>query len=174
MRKTSDVINLLVCGSDDEAHAVACIASSKEGTNVQMFSLGQEEKDCWNAEVEVAFLWRAKEPTHILSKPVVVKKNPEDAMRDIDMVVFVLPASAHQRYFEALLPHIKPGTSIVGLPGHPGFGFQARHVLGEKGQQCTVVNFESLPWTCRTHELGLKCEMFGFKESLIYAIKVNN
>lgn len=173
MRNTSDVINLLVCGSGDEAHAVACIASSKKGTNVQMFSLDQEETD-WNAVVEVAVQWRAKEPTHFSYKAVMVKKSPEDAMRDVNMVVFVLPASAHQRYFEALLPHIKPGTSIVGLPGHPGFGFQARHVLGDTVQQCTVVNFESLPWTCRTHELGMKCEMFGSKESLICAIKVNN
>ena len=29
--------------------------------------------------------------------------------------------SCHQAYFEALAPHIKPGTILIGLPGNPEF-----------------------------------------------------
>ena len=29
--------------------------------------------------------------------------------------------SCHQVYFEALAPHIKPGTILIGLPGNPEF-----------------------------------------------------
>lgn len=93
-------------------------------------------------------------------------------MEDVDAVVFVLPASAHQLYFKTLKPHIKPGTVIVGLPGHPGFVLQARHLLGVTGRQCTLIHFESLPWECRITEFGAKCEVFSIKQSLMGAIKV--
>ena len=36
---------------------------------------------------------------------------------------------------------------------------QVRHVLGEKAQQCTIMNFESLPWTCQTTESGVTREV---------------
>ena len=104
----------------------------------------------------------------------MVTKNPEKAMRDVDVVLFVLQASSHQVYLEALKRHIKPPTVIVGLPGHPGFEFQVRHVLGDTGRQCTIMNFESLPWVCRITEFGVKCEVLGTMETLLGAIKVSD
>ena len=108
-----------------------------------------------------------------MSKPALVTKNPEDAMKDVDIVVFVLPAFAHQVFFDAIQPYIKPGTIIVGMPGGPGFEFQARSLLGDTGRQCTIMDFETLPWACRITEYGVKCEVFGTKESLLGAMKVS-
>ena len=93
-------------------------------------------------------------------------------MQDVDIVVFLLPASAREDFLQVLRPYIKPGVIIVGLPGEPGLDFQIRHVLGETAQQCTIMNFESLPWACRTTEFGVKCEVLGTKETLQGAMKV--
>ena len=162
---------LLICGSGNGAHAFAGIASSLEGTEVRVLSLYQDEAERWSTameknDLEVTLHRKGKEPTSIKSKPALVTKNPDDAMRDVDIVVFVLPAFAHQVFLDTLKPYIKPGTILVGLPGEPGFDFQARFVLGETGRQCTIMNFESLPWACRTTEFGGKCEILRTKQSL--------
>ena len=174
---SSDAIKLLICGSGNGAHAFAGIASSLKGTDVRVLSLYQDEADRWSAamqekDLEVTLHKKGKEPTYIVSKPALITKNPEDAMRDVDIVVFVLPAFAHQVFLDALKPHIKPGTIIVGLPGEPGLDFQVRHVLGDIGRKCTIMNFESLPWACRATEFGVKCEVLGTKETLLGAMQV--
>ncbi|KAL9952969.1 hypothetical protein ACROYT_G040302 [Oculina patagonica] len=169
-------IKLLICGSGSEAHAFAGIASSVKGTEVRVLSLYQDEAERWSAamqksDLEVTLHRKGKEPTSIKSKPALVTKNPEDAMRDVDIVVFVLPAFAHELYLDAIKPYIKPGTIVVGLPGGPGFQFQVREVLGDVARKCAIVNFESSPWVCRITEFGVKCEVLGTKETLQGAMK---
>ncbi len=167
----------MICGSGSEAHAFAGIASSVKGTEVRVLSLYQDEAERWSAamqksDLEVTLHRKGKEPTSIKSKPALVTKNPEDAMRDVDIVVFVLPAFAHELYLDAIKPYIKPGTIVVGLPGGPGFQFQVREVLGDVARKCAIVNFESSPWVCRITEFGVKCEVLGTKETLQGAMKV--
>ena len=174
---SSDTIKLLICGSGNGAHAFAGIASSLKGTEVRVLSLYQDEAERWSAamqktDLEVVLHRKGSDSTSIVSKPTLITKNPEEAMRDVDIVVFVLPGFAHQVFLDTLKPYIKPGTVLVGLPGEPGFEFQVRHVLGEIAQQCTVMNFESLPWACRITEFGVRCEVLGTKETLQGALKV--
>ena len=95
-------------------------------------------------------------------------------MQDVDIVVLVLPANAHSVYLEILKPRLKPGTIVVGLPGLPGFEFETQHVLGDTTKPCTIMNFESLPWACRTVEFGVKCEVIGTKETLLGVVQVKN
>ena len=173
----SDTIKLLICGSGNGAHAFAGIASSLKDTEVRVLSLYQDEAERWSAamqknDLQVNLHRKGTELTSVKSKPALVTKNPEDAMRDVDILVFMLPAFAHQVFLDTLKPYIKPGTIIVGLPGKPGFEFQIRHVLGETGRQCTIMNFETLPWACRISEFGVKCEILGTKETIQGAMKV--
>lgn len=173
----SEDIKLLICGSGNGAHAFAGIASSLQGTEVRVLSLYQDEAERWNTnmqikDLEVVLHRKGQDATSVTSKPSMVTKSARDAMRDVDIVVFVLPAFAHQVFLDALKPYIKPGTVLVGMPGEPGFEFQVRHVLGETGRRCTVMNFESLPWACRITEFGAKCEVLGTKETLLGAVKV--
>ena len=163
----------MICGSGNGAHAFAGIASSLKGTDVRVLSLYQDEADRWSAAMQkglgVTLHKKGKEPTHIVSKPPLIAKNPEDAMRDVDIVVLMLPASRHQVYLEVLKPHIKPGTILVGFPGNPGSDV---HVLDDTGLQCTIMNFDSLPWECRTTDFGVRCEVLDTKETLLGTIKV--
>ena len=175
---TSDAIKLLICGSGSGAHAFAGIASSLDGTKVRVLSLYQDKADRWSAEMqkrnlEVTLLQKGKEPELVTSKPSLVTKNPEEAMREVDIVVFVLPAFAHKVFLETLRPFMEPGTILVGLPGSPGFEFEVCHLLGEKGKQCTIMNFASLPWVCRTTEFGIKCKVLGTKDALVGALQVS-
>ena len=163
---------MLICGCETEARAFSCIASSLKDTEVRVLCLNQDEAEHCNAamnELKVTFHWKREEPTSITSQPSLVTNNPVEAIRDVNIVVFMLPASAHRFFLDTLKPYIKPGTIIVGLPGAPGFEFQILHVLGDVGQQCTIMNFESSPWVCRSTEFGVDCEVLG---NLLGAIKV--
>ena len=75
-------------------------------------------------------------------------------MTDADVIIFCVPAFAHQLYLEAIAPHVKENTSIIGLPGQPGFEFQCFDILKDKATLCTILNYESLPWACRITEFG--------------------
>ena len=168
---------MLICGSGNGAHVLAGIASSLKGTDVRVLNLYNDEAEHWSAaiqqkEFDVTVHSIGEEPKHILSKPARLKEEPENTIRDVDIVVLMLPESAHQFYLEALRPHIKPGAIIVGLPGYPGFDREARHILGDTGRQCTIMNFESVPWLCHIIEFGVKCEVLGTMEVLLGTMKV--
>ena len=168
---------MLICGSEDGAHALAGITSSLKGTDVRVLNLYNYEAKRWSAaiqqkEFDVTVHCKGEEPKHILSKPALLKESPVFTIRDVDIVVFMLPESAHQFYLEALRPHIKPGAIIVGLPGYPGFDREVRHILGDTGRQCTIINIESEPWLCGIIEFGVTCEVLGTKEELLGTMKV--
>ena len=174
---TDSNIKLLICGSGNGAHAFAGIASSHPGTEVRVLSLYQDEAERWSktmetADLEIVCHRRDQEPHVIKSKPSLITKNPEEAVRGVDVIAFVLPAFAHQVFLEVLKPYIEPGVIIVGLPGASGLEFQVRGILGEKANKCTVMNFESLPWACRLGEFGRKCDVLGTKDTLVGAMQV--
>ena len=155
----------------------AGIASSLKEVDVRVLALHKDEAKRWNTalqqkELVVTFRCEGENTSSIVSRPALVTNNPEDAMRDAQMLIFMMPAACHQVYLEALASHVQPGTIIVGLPGNPEFDSQVRHVLGEKAQQCTIMNFESSPWTCRTTEFGVKCEVTRIMDTLLGNVKV--
>ena len=163
-------INLLICGGGSDAHGFAGIASSREGIEVRVLSLYQDEAERWSSalqttSVEVELQRRGHEPMSIKSKPALITKNPDEAMR---------PASAHEDYLDAFKPHIKPGMTVVGLPGGPGFEFQVRHALDETAQPCTILKFESSPWRCRMVEFGVKYEVLITMETLLGTMEVSS
>ena len=175
---SSDSVKLLICGSGNGAHAFTGIASSHPGTEVRVLSLYQDEAERWSktletTDLEITCHRRDQEPSVIRSKPALITKNPEEAVRGVDVIAFVLPAFAHQVFLEALEPYIEPGVIIVGLPGASGLEFQVRGILGDKANMCTVMNFESLPWACRLGEFGRKCDVLGTKESMVGAMQVH-
>ncbi|KAJ7384060.1 hypothetical protein OS493_024074 [Desmophyllum pertusum] len=93
------------------------------------------------------------------------------SLKGTDVRVLSLYQDEAERWSAAMQKRELEVTLHLGLPGEPGLDFQVRHVLGETGRQCTIMNFESLPWACRTTEFGVKCEILGTKETLLGAMK---
>ena len=156
----------------------AGIASSRKDTDVRILALHEDEAKRWNTalqqkKLEVTFRCEGENASSIVSKPTLVTKNPEDAMRDAQMVIFMIPAACHQVYLDALAPHVKPGTVIVSLSEYPEFEFQVHRVLVEVARQCTIMKFQSLPWTCHITEFGVKCEVTRTMKTLHGIVKVS-
>ena len=158
----------MICGWGSEARVFASIAASVNRTEVRVLP---DRLNMPTNDFRVTFRRNGEEPTHITCRPPVISHNPEDAMKDVDIVVFMLPAHANEDFLHDLRPYIEPGVIIVGLPGGPGFELQVREALGDVMQQCTIMNFDSSPWVC--NELGVDCEVLSTEEMLFGAIMVS-
>ena len=105
------------------------------------------------------------------AKPFNVTSVPEQAARGCDIIIFAIPAFLHWQYLTMLAPYIEDGCVIVGLPGQNGFEFDVRKALGQRLENCVVMNFESLPWICRLVEFGKHVRILGTKNKLVGAMQ---
>ena len=167
-------VTILVCGGGHGAHVLAGLASTRPQTHVRVLTLYQDRAERWNKAKNAGFTVCISEAgdkiTQVKAKSFLVTKDPRLAIFGCDVIIIVVPAYAHEGFFVALKPYIKPGMTLVGLPGRCGFELQVRDILGELFHQINVLNFESLPWTCRISEYGKKVTVLGTKRELMGCI----
>ncbi|MGH9873149.1 MAG: NAD/NADP octopine/nopaline dehydrogenase family protein [Pyrinomonadaceae bacterium] len=164
---------VLICGTGSGAHALAAVAS-RNGFDVCVLSQSADKAERWTEILQHRPLkvvgrngdngdgWKANSFT--------VTHDPALAARGCDLIIFAVPTFSHARYLELLEPEIDEGCIIIGLPGQNGFEFEVRKTLGPKLRNCVVMNFESLPWSCRIVEFGEAVRVNGTKETLVGAI----
>lgn len=158
---------ILVCGGGNGAHTLAATAATLQNVEVNIMTLFSDEAKRWsdalgNDKIIVDVTYSDGKKAELYGKPQLITNSPEEAMTDVDAIFFVVPAFAHQQYFDAISKYIKPNTIIVGMPGQAGFEFQALKCLSD----CAIISMESLPWACRTLEFGKKVQILGYKDVL--------
>ena len=166
---------VVICGTGSGAHTLAAVAS-RNGFEVCVLSQNAGRAQRWTESLHSQPLavvgrngsnggsaWKADSFT--------ITHDPAVALRGCDLIIFAVPALSHERYLELLEPHIGDGCIIVGLPGQNGFEFEVRRTLGPRLRNCVVMNFESLPWSCRVVEFGKTVRVNGTKETLVGAIQ---
>ncbi|XP_046578017.1 opine dehydrogenase-like [Haliotis rubra] len=100
----------------------------------------------------------------------MISKNPADVVPGANLILITVPAFSHEKYLKAIEPYICSPTTIVGLPGQPGFEFQSRDIFKAKSQFVSVLSATTLPWACRIVEYGRKVKINGIKKSVDIAI----
>ncbi|XP_041358383.1 opine dehydrogenase-like [Gigantopelta aegis] len=168
---TTSKVNVLICGGGNAAHVATGLAASRESLRTSVLTLYSDEAECWANSLKTNdFTTLIFNPdgskTAIKSKPELVTKEPADCVPTADIIIFTMPAFAHETYLTSIEPYIKENTTIVGLPGQPGFEFQCFYILKSKAKQCTVMSFETLPWACRISEFGKSVDLLGIKQTL--------
>lgn len=166
-----DKLKVCVCGGGNGAHVMAGLAASRDQTEVRVLTLFQDEAERWTEALKSSdFTVRRTHPDksvdEVKGKPHLVTKDPSKAVPGATIIIFCVPAFAHEQYFKAIERHVEKNTAIIGLPGQPGFEFQCFAILKDKAKQCAVLNYETLPWACRITEFGKKVEVLGTKLSL--------
>lgn len=164
-------VTVLICGGGNGAHVMAGVSSSQPNTEARVLTLYADEAERWtNAMKEGDFTVSIYEKGSVIqeikSKPSIVTKDPAKCVPGVDVIALVVPAFAHQQYLEAMKPYIKPGMVIVGLPGQTGFEFSVLGLLGDLARECTVLNYESLPWVSRMKTFGQEAEILAQKFGL--------
>nr|KAG5711700.1 hypothetical protein BaRGS_023464 [Batillaria attramentaria] len=150
---------------------MAGLAASRPQTEARVLTLFRDEAARWTEALKTSDLTVKRSfpdgsTDEVKGKPSLVTKDPAQAIPGADVIIFCVPAFAHQQYFTAIAPHVQPDTAIIGLPGQPGFEFQCFDILKDKAKRCAILNFETLPWACRITEFGKKVEVLGTKISL--------
>lgn len=172
----TDRIRVLICGTGSGAHALAATASTNPGFEVRVLSQNADKARRWTAikqRERLTVLGRNGQTNQVIlrANSFMVTDQPQAAARGCDLIIFAVPAFAHSRYLDLLAPNIEEGCIIIGLPGQNGFEFDLSKALGTKLRNCVVMNFESLPWSCRTVEFGKTVRVNGTKEKLVGAMQ---
>jgi hypothetical protein len=56
----------------------------------------------------------------ISGNPDIITDDPAVAMEEAELIVFMNPAFTHFEYLRQLEPFVKPGLTVVALPGQTG------------------------------------------------------
>ncbi|KAK3604495.1 hypothetical protein CHS0354_001175 [Potamilus streckersoni] len=170
-------LRVCVCGGGNGAHMMAVLAASRPDTEVKVLTLFQDEAERWSKALEKGEMTIAyskedgKNQPDDHAKPAAVSKEASEVVPGSDIVLFIVPAFAHEEYLKAIAPYVNKKTVIVGLPGQPGFEFQCKNVNGQNMvEECTIMSFETLPWACRIKEFGQTVDCLGVKKYLAGSI----
>jgi hypothetical protein len=172
----TDRIRVLICGTGSGGHTLAGILSTKPGVEVRILTQSADKAQRW-AEImhseRLTVTVRNGQDNWVAwqANSFTITDQPEQAARGCDIIIFAVPAFSHSRYLALLEPYVEEGCVIAGLPGQNGFEFDVRKALGRRLKDCIVMNFESLPWICRTVEFGRTVSVKGIKERLVGAIQ---
>jgi len=169
------LVKLLVCGGGNGAHVLTGLASSRPNVKVNVLSLFADEAERWRNTLgheHFVVHFKEKDGTSkvITSRPNMITNDASKAVPGCNLIIFTVPAFAHEGYFRAIAPYIEPNTVVVGLPSQPGFQFQCCDLLGLGGKTTAIVSFESLPWACRIESFGRLVQVLGPKDTLACAI----
>jgi hypothetical protein len=169
-------IRVLICGAGSSAHVLAAVLSAKTEAEVSVLTQNVSRADAWQqsiSKVPMTVFDRTVGHDHraLTAESVLITSDPQRAARGCDIILFAIPAFLHGPYLTALEPYIEEGCAIVGLPGQSGFEFEVRNILGPKADRCVLMNFDSLPWVCRTVQFGKCVQITGTKETLVGAAR---
>jgi hypothetical protein len=154
---------------------LAGVLSSQDDVELSVFTQNGWKARAWTQIMQrerltVSVQEGDNERVAFAANPFAVTSDPVRAGRGCDLVILSLPAFLHERYLTALAPHLEDGCVVVGLPGQCGFEFDVRHVLGGVLRHFSVVNFDSLPWICRTVDFGRRAMIAGTKQVITGAM----
>ncbi|HEX3109211.1 MAG TPA: 2-dehydropantoate 2-reductase N-terminal domain-containing protein, partial [Thermoanaerobaculia bacterium] len=166
-----DRLRVLICGTGSAAHVLGAVLSAHGHVDVRVMSLNIVRANEWAEIAGAARLTvTSRDEVQFEASGLTITSDPELAARDCDIVIISVPAFLHLQYLTALAPYLPTGCLVVGLPGQNGFEFDVRKALGDRFDSTIVINFESLPWICRTDEFGRSARIHGTKARLVGAM----
>lgn len=97
----------------------------------------------------------------------LVTSDMGEALEQAEVIMVVVPATAHADIARATAPHLHDGQIVVLNPGRTGGALEFVHVLGECGCQAdvTVAEAETLIYACRS-DGPAQARIFRVKEAV--------
>lgn len=151
---------ICICGGGSLAHVCAGVLSSQPEVVVNVFT---RKPDLWSHRLEVTDC-NGKVYDGQLD---VISNNPEEALKDCDVVFLCLPGFAIESTLMSIKPYI--GNAVTGsIVCSTGFFFTAHRVLGENAR---LFGFQRVPYIARTAEYGHSANLLGYKPQLAVAVE---
>ncbi|XP_050400663.1 opine dehydrogenase [Patella vulgata] len=167
----SETLTAVICGGGNAAHVMTGLASSRENVDIRVLDVFSDEAERWTKTLgadPLVLTVNHPDGTHdeVRGKPNIITNDASLAVPGASVIIFAVPAFAHESYFQAIKPYLKANTTIVGMPGQPGFEFQCFSILKDTAPECCVVAFEGLPWAARISEFGRAVTVLSTKDFL--------
>lgn len=141
-------------------HVCSGVLSTREDVELSIYS---GHPDCWGSSLIVTDLYGKQ----FVAKIAKVSSNPEEVVRDQDVILLCLPGFLIERTLKDIKPFI--GDAVVGaVVSSTGFFFFAHEVLGEGAK---LFGFQRVPFIARVVEYGQSANLLGYKPSLSVAIE---
>lgn len=96
-----------------------------------------------------------------------VTSDPSEAVSDVDVLMVVVPATAHRHMVELVAPHVRDGQILVLNPGRTGGALEAAQVLREHNPavRLYIAEAQTLLYASRVTNPG-QVRIFGIKNSV--------
>lgn len=151
---------ICICGGGSLAHICAGVLSSQPEVVVNVFT---RKPDLWSHRLEVTDC----NGKVYVGQLDVISSNPEEALKDCNMVFLCLPGFAIESTLMSIKPYI--GNAVTGsIVCSTGFFFTAHRVLGENAR---LFGFQRVPYIARTKEYGHSANLLGYKPQLAVAVE---
>lgn len=151
---------ICICGGGSLAHVCAGVLSSQPEVVVNVFT---RKPDLWSHRLEVTDC----NGKVYYGQIDVISNNPEEALKDCNMVFLCLPGFAIESTLMSIKPYI--GSAVTGsIVCSTGFFFTAHRVLGENAH---LFGFQRVPYIARTTEYGHSANLLGYKTQLAVAVE---
>jgi hypothetical protein len=171
----------VICGGGNGAHVLAVTAANfMKDAEVTVLTLPEEvaKIEAGIAEsggIHAFGVYGKGEELNLKGKPSRLESDAAKCIPDADLIVLTLPAFVHAKLFETFAPHMRPGVTVVGLPGQSGFELVIKDKLGEeKYKQTTIMNLSTLPWNCRISEYGKGVKVVSTKDGLQGSVQLSS
>lgn len=151
---------ICICGGGSLAHVCVGVLSSQKEVELNIFT---RKPDLWSHQLDVT----DSNGKVYNGKLNIISKNPEEALKDCDIVFLCLPGFAIEGTLNSIKPYI--GNAIVGsIVCSTGFFFAAHRILGEDAR---LFGFQRVPYIARTKEYGHTANLLGYKPQLAIAVE---
>lgn len=154
------MIKVCICGGGSLGHVCAGVLASQNDVEVNLYTQKPEQ---WSRQIKVTD-FNGKLYCGTLN---VISKNPEEALRDCDIVFLCLPGFAIESTLSAIKPFV--GRAVVGsIVSSTGFFFFAHNILGKDAK---LFGFQRVPYIARTDEYGHYANLLGYKSQIAVAVE---
>ena len=77
----------------------------------------------------------------------------------------LLPAFAHEKTLQHIIPFLKEEAIIGAIPARSGFEYATLKILKDnKKEKIKIFGMQTLPWACRIKEYASKVDILGKKK----------
>ncbi len=170
-------MRITICGGGNAAHALVALLGRQAGVEVRVYAPYGDEAERWRVGIARQGGILAHTPWgDVLGRPAKVVADAADAVSGADLILLALPAFAHRRMLEAIVPHVRDGMWLAALPARNGFLWEVEDVFRPGGTHqrvplLTVIGLQTLPWACRVRSFGREVDVLGVKRVVDVAVR---
>jgi hypothetical protein len=152
---------ICICGGGSLGHVIAGYLSSKNNISVNVLT---QKPELWKKELIIS----TPEGNSLSGKLNIVSNNPEDVVKNTDIVLLCLPGFAIKEELLKIKPYIDSSTFVGTVFSSTGFFFEALEILENN---VPLWGFQRVPFIARTEKYGEKARLLGYKNGLNIAIE---